>query len=108
MAACARIARYPWSTWCWKSGDLAFDVPQRDVDRRDRGHRHRSAPPIGAPVEVLPGVLDSARIAADEQWADVIPQVGGDGELTAVEGRVAEPDHAVLSLDYQGDVVAAG
>ena len=91
-----------------KPGDLALDVPQRDVDRSDGGHRHRPAPPIGAPVEVLPGVLDPARIAADEQWADVIPQVGGDGELAAIQGRVAEPDHPVLGLDDQGDVVAAG
>ena len=56
-----------------KPSDLSLDVPQRDIDRRDCGHRDRSAPPIGAPVEVLPGVLDPARIAADEQWADVIP-----------------------------------
>ncbi|MCO5556219.1 hypothetical protein L7F22_009765 [Adiantum nelumboides] len=40
---------------------LAEDVPQREVDGADRGHRDRAAPPVGAPVEVLPGVLDAPR-----------------------------------------------
>lgn len=46
---------------------LRLDVPQRDVHRGDGGHRDRAAPPVGAPVEVLPGVLDPVRVQADEQ-----------------------------------------
>ena len=44
-----------------QAGRLALDVPQRGVDGGDRGHRHRPAPPVGAVVEVLPGVLDARR-----------------------------------------------
>ena len=51
---------------------LALDVPQRGVDRGDRRHRHRPAPPVGALVEVLPDVLDAARVAPDQQRDHVV------------------------------------
>ena len=85
---------------------LALDVPQRRVDGRDRGHRDRAAPPVGAFVEKLPDVLDAACVTSDEQRQDVIGQVAGDGELAAVERRVAEPVQAILGLDFHGDEVA--
>ena len=71
-------------------------------------HRHRPAPPVGALVEVLPGVLDAPRVAADEQRHDVIGQVAGDRELAAVQRRVAETVDAVLGHELQRDEVAAG
>ena len=42
------------------------------------------------------------------QGDDVLLQVGDDGELPAVEGRVAEAVDAVFGRDLQGDEVAAG
>ena len=54
---------------------LALDVPQRHVDRGDRRHRHRAAPPVRALVEVLPDVLDALRVAADQQRAEVVGEV---------------------------------
>ena len=58
-----------------ESGDLAIEIPQGHVDGADRGHRHRTAAPVGALVEVLPGVLDPAGIPADQQRAQMITQV---------------------------------
>ena len=59
----------------WYSGmpaSLGLDVPQRGVDRGDRAHRHRPAPPVGAAVEVLPDVLDPVRVAADQAGDHVV------------------------------------
>ena len=88
-------------------GDLALDVPERHVDRGDRRHRHRPAAPVGAAVEVLPGVLDAVRVAVDQQRHDVLAQVGGDRQLAPVEGRVAEPGDAVIGRQLERDEVAA-
>ena len=54
---------------------LAEDVPQRDVDRRDRRHGHRTAAPICPAIEELPDVLDAPRVAADEIRHQMILQV---------------------------------
>src|SRR3546814_2628282 len=51
---------------------LGLDVPQRGIDRGDRGHRHRPAPPIGPAIEELPHILDPVRVAADQIGDDVI------------------------------------
>ena len=90
------------------AGGLALDVPQRDVDGGDRRHGHRSAAPVGALVEVLPGVLDPARVAADQQRAEVLGQVGRHGQLAAVEGGVADAGDAVLGFNNERDVVPSG
>jgi hypothetical protein len=89
-------------------GHLAQDVPQRDIDGGDRGHRDRPAAPVGAPVEVLPGVFDGMGIPADQQRRDVLFQVGHDRQLTAVQSGVTETGHAVRRGDPEGDEVAAG
>ena len=47
-------------------------------------------PPVHAFVEVMPGVLDAARVPADEQRDDMLGKIGGNGQLAAVEGRIAE------------------
>src|SRR4029077_9911864 len=52
--------------------------------------------------------LDAARVAADEEGNHVFGEVGGDRELTTVEGGVAEAVEAVLRHQLQGDEVAAG
>ena len=86
---------------------LALDVPQRCIDGADRRHRHGTPTPVRAGVEVLPRVFDAARVAADEQRHDVIAQVAGDGELAAIQRRVAQPVDAVLRYNLQGDEVSA-
>src|SRR4029079_4982271 len=69
---------------------LAEDVPQRDVDRRDRGHRHRAATPVRAAIEKLPGVLDATAIAADEVRHDVVLQVRSHREFAAIQRGIAD------------------
>ena len=91
-----------------QAGDLALDVPQRHVHGRDGGHRDRSAAPVRPAVQVLPGVFDVVRLAADQQRRDVVSQVGGDGKLAAVERGVSQTDDAVAGRELQGDEVATG
>ena len=89
-------------------GELALDVPQRHVHGGDRGHRDRAAAPVRGPVQELPGVLDPVRVLADQQLRDVLLQIRGHGELAPVQGRVADPGHAVLGGDPQGHEVPGG
>ncbi len=91
-----------------EAGDLALDVPQRHVDRGDRRHRHRAPPPIGAAVQELPGVLDARLVGPDQQRHHVLGQVRDDGELAAVQRRIAQPRHAVGGRDLQRHEVAVG
>src|SRR5690606_8485688 len=81
---------------------------ERRVYRGDGAHRHRATPPVGALVEVLPGVLDAPRIATDEERQQVVVQVARDGELAAVERGVAEAGDAILRRQLEGDEVPAG
>ncbi len=87
---------------------LGLDVPQGGVHGGDGSHGDRAAPPVGTPVEVLPGVLDGAGVAADEQRGDVVAQVGGDGQFAAVEGGDPEAGEPVVGGDAERDEVAAG
>jgi hypothetical protein len=56
----------------------------------------------------MPRVLDASRVAADEQRDYVIGQVTGDGQLTAVQGCIAEAVDSVFGLDLERDEVASG
>ena len=73
-------------------GHLAEDVPERDVDRGNRGHGHRTPAPVRATIEKLPRVFDPAGVAADEIRDQVIFQVGGNGELASVQRRITETE----------------
>src|SRR5215469_4991559 len=75
---------------------LRLDVPKCSVDRRDGGHGHRSTAPIGAFVEVLPGVCNAASIATDEQRRDVIGQIAGHREFATIQRSVTETIDAVF------------
>ena len=88
-------------------GRFALEVPQRGVDRRDRGHRDGPAPPVGALVQVLPGVLDAVPVAADQQRADVIDQIAGNRQLAAVKRRVPHAGQSVVGRELERDEVAA-
>ena len=91
-----------------QAGGLGLQVPQRGVDGRDRAHRHRPAPPVGAAVEVVPDVLELVRVAPDQAGHDVVLQVARHRELASVERAVAQPGQAGVGLDLQRDEVAAG
>ena len=79
---------------------------KRDVDCGNRRHRHRPASPVRAAIEELPGVLDPSGVATDQVGNDVLLQVRGDGELAAIERRIAEPDDACARLDPERDEIA--
>ena len=87
--------------------DLRLDVPQCRVDGGDRAHRHRTAPPVRAAIEVLPRILDAGRIAADQRGDHMVAEIGGDRQLAPVEGGVADAVDAFVGLDLQRDEVAA-
>ena len=91
-----------------KAGNLAFDVPERGVDRCNGRHSDRTSAPIGAAIEELPSVFDAVRVAADQAWDDVVLQISGDGELAAIQGGIADAAHSVAGFDDQSDEVAAG
>ena len=50
----------------------------------------------------------AARVAADQQLADVVLQVRGDGELAAVERGVAHARDALVRGQLERDEVTAG
>ena len=91
-----------------ETSQLALNVPQRNVDGGDGGHRHRATTPVGAFVQVLPGVFDPAGVPADQQRTDMITKVGSHRQFAAVQGRITHSEQAVSGLDDQGDVVTAG
>src|SRR5690606_4279546 len=59
-----------------KARRLAREVPQRDVDRRDRhaGEPHAAHAPVAA-VHLLPQALDRERVLADEKRREALLQV---------------------------------
>src|SRR5580765_1950204 len=69
---------------------LGFDVPKSRVYGSNRAHGDRPTPPVCALVEILPGILDLARIAANQDRNHVIGEIAGDGQLAAVESGVAK------------------
>ena len=87
---------------------LALDVPESDVDGGDGGHGDGASAPVGSAVEVLPDVLGLEGVTADDAGEDVVLEVGGDGELAAVEGGVAEAIDPFVGVDAEGDEVAIG
>ena len=90
------------------AGALALDVPQRHVDCGNCRHRHRPAAPVSAAIQVLPDILDGARIAPDQARNHVLVEVGFHGQLAAVERGVAHAVDAVARHDLERDEVAAG
>src|SRR5260370_17446928 len=54
-------------------GDLAGDVPQRDVDAADRLH-DQAAPAVlpGAREHLLPEIFDQERVLADQQRRQIL------------------------------------
>ena len=59
-------------------------------------------------VEELPGVLDLGGVRADQQRNDMLGEVRDDGELAAVERRVAQAGVALVGRELQRDEVAVG
>src|SRR5690606_20649048 len=88
--------------------DAGLDVPERNVHGGDRRHGHGPAAPVRAAVEELPRVLDAVGVSPYEHRGDMVAQVGGDGELASVEGRITEADDAVVRGDPHRDERPAG
>jgi hypothetical protein len=87
---------------------LAEQIPQRGIDRRNRRHRDRTAPPVRAFVEVLPDVFDPARVAANQERNDVVAQVTADRQLAAVQRGVAQAGQPVLGGELERDELRPG
>ena len=85
---------------------LAEDVPQRDVDRGDRRHRHRAAAPVRTAIEELPDVFDAARVAADQIRHQVVLEVGRHREFAAVQCCIADTGNTRARNNFQRDEVA--
>jgi hypothetical protein len=85
---------------------LAENVPQRDIDRGNRRHRHRSAAPVRAAIEKLPDVFDTPGIATDETRYHVVLQIRGHRELPAIQGCVANTRNAGTRDDLQRHEIA--
>jgi hypothetical protein len=86
-------------------GRFGFDVPQRHIHGGDGRHGDRTATPVGAFIEELPDIFDAVRIAANQLRAEVIFQVGSNGELTPVQRSVTEADNPLIGGDFKGDKV---
>src|SRR5260370_7519295 len=79
-------------------GDLAGDVPQRDVDAADRLH-DEAAPAVlpGAREHLLPEIFDQLRVLANEQRREVFfDHRRGDA---AADPGFADADEATVGLD---------
>ena len=86
---------------------LRLDIPQRDVDRRDRRHGYRSASPVSALIKVLPGVLDAAGVPADQQGHDVVGQIRRDREFASVQSGITQPVNSIFGDDLERDEIAS-
>src|SRR5262249_15784510 len=86
---------------------LGLDIPECGIDGSDGAHGDRTATPISAFVKILPGVLDFASVAVDEQRKNVVSEETGNGELGAVQGGVAKAIDAVLCSELEGDEISA-
>src|SRR5688572_6276954 len=84
---------------------LALDVPQREIDGGDCRHGDGPAPPVGAPVEEVPDVLDVASVLADQRRQTVLFQVSHDRLLAAVQGGVSEAVNAGVRFQLERDEI---
>ena len=84
--------------------ELAHDVPERDVDRADRGdHRSLAAVVARHVVHAVPQHLGVERIAADHQRPQrVLDHRGGDlGRLEPLRECLAPPDQPIVGDDLE-------
>src|SRR5580704_8428830 len=87
-------------------GDLAGDVPQRDVDAANRVHDN-AAPSVlpGAHEHLLPQPLDHQRVFANQQRLQILVDASrGD---PAAEPRFADANKTVIGLDLDQEGAAA-
>jgi len=89
--------------------DLARDVPQRDVDARQRVHRRPVAPdPVQQTLHVVVEGRDLARIAADTHGPEQGVDDGTRGRKHPMAERLAPADDAAVGLDADQQHVDAG
>jgi hypothetical protein len=75
--------------------NLALDVPERLLDPADRAHSLDSGPPEILASHDLVQVLDSVRILADDEPADILDRPDDPGSLP-LERRFAPAVESVL------------
>ena len=78
---------------------LAFDIPQRHINRRDCRHGDRTAPPVSSAIKVMPYILGLKRIPPNQARYKMIFQVTGHGELAPVERRIPETINTLVGFD---------
>ena len=84
------------------AGELALDVPERDINAGEGVVEHGTTPPVGADRGGLEDILDIVWAAAEEKRFEVLLDRGDDGEGSLGEGGAAEakePRLAGLHLD---------
>src|SRR5687768_11325589 len=80
------------------------DVPQRDIDRRERGGSDLATLEVRAAIHRLPEVLDAARVFADEEAAEML-QHPLHGELTTGDAPLADAGDPLVRLDRDDELV---
>jgi hypothetical protein len=81
---------------------LAQDVPERDLDRTQRRHEHRSAPVARSAENVLEVTFDFGRVLADQVTLQLANR-SGDGEALARQGALPQPSDALVGVDLDED-----
>ena len=88
-----------------QTGAPRLQVPQRDVERRQRQHGRPAAPAImQPPPDMMPDRLDVVGLAALDQLGDLAPQDVGDRAAVAADRvGVADAFGAIGIADAAGD-----
>jgi len=84
---------------------LAFEIPQRDVERRERGLEHGATAPSPRVVQPLPVTLGSRGIVPDEMRRELAYR-GLDGLQRAVQRALAPPAEPLVGFDAHEQPVA--
>jgi hypothetical protein len=82
---------------------LADDIPERDLNAADRGNNHSGLTDLveGA-VHAVIEILDVEGIFADDELAEILDGFFDD-RATRPVGRIAEPDDALIGMDFDKD-----
>ena len=91
------------------AGDLARDVPERDVEARQRVHgRPVAADPVQEPLNLVVDRGDLARIAADAQGSEQGVDDRARGREDTMTERLAPADDSRIGLEADEQHVDAG
>ena len=77
---------------------LALDIPERDVDGRERGATAPSDGEEAAAGQGLPEMLDAEGILPDQQWLEMLDRAS-DGQLAPGQAGLADAGDAFIGID---------